>query len=246
MGSMDIYLEIGPHGETMAHVLTLLGCFTKASSSDAALDAVPQAMWDYWAWLRQHGEMVAEPEGTTAEVIEISKGFGPFKHGDKAALFSPERQPISVEEMETYLRRWGYARADLLTLTPNVSDYLLDWKASENEMSIRQILRHVGNTNEWYISRLVDQATLPAEWESDEKLQIFRFLAMEQRTVTARMHKLTPLERAQVTHPTKWTDHPDEPWTSRKVLRRMIEHEREHTEQILHVLAQTIKQAGKK
>ena len=94
MSSYDVYLEIGPHGETMAHVLSLLGCFTKASSSEAALDAVPQAIWDYWAWLGQHGEMLAEPEGTTGEVVEISKGFGPFQHGDRAALFAPEREPI--------------------------------------------------------------------------------------------------------------------------------------------------------
>ncbi len=246
MNSYDVYLEIGPKGVAMAHVLTLVGCFTKANSSEAALDAVPQAIWDYWAWLRQHGEMLAEPEGTTMRVAEISEGLGPFQQGDKAALFAPEREPIGVAEMETYLRRWGFARADLLTLTPNVSDYLLDWQAKEGEMSIRQILRHVGNTNEWYVSRLVDPATLPSQWQGDAQLQIFRFLAMEQRTVTERMHKLTAQERAQVTYPTKLTDHPDEPWTARKALRRMIEHEREHTAQILQVLAQTIKRAGDK
>ncbi|PZR97958.1 MAG: hypothetical protein DLM69_09200 [Candidatus Chloroheliales bacterium] len=246
MNSYDLYLEVASDGRAMAHVLALLGCFTKADSSEAALDAVPQAVWDYWAWLGQHGENLAEPEGTTIQVVEVVEGFGPFQHGDKAALFTPEREPIGVTEMETYLRRWSFARADLLTLTPNVSDYLLDWQASVGEMSIRQILRHVGNTNEWYLSRLVNPATLPAQWESDDKLPIFRFLAMEQRTVTERMRKLTAKERAQVTYPTSWTDHPNEPWSARKVLRRMIEHEREHTEQIVQVLAQTIKRAEDK
>ena len=112
-------------------------------------------------------------------------------------------------------------------------------------MSIRQILRHVGNTNEWYLSRLVDATTLPAQWEGDEKLPVFRFLAMEQRTVAERMRKLTTPQRSQISYPTQWTDHPDEPWSARKVLRRMIEHEREHTEQIVQVLAQTIKQADR-
>jgi predicted RNase H-like HicB family nuclease/uncharacterized damage-inducible protein DinB len=246
MSNYSIYLEIDAHGRAMAHVLSLLGCYTKADSSDAALDAVPQAIWDYWAWLRQHGEDVAEPEGTTPQVAEISRGFAPFQHGDRAALFTPEREPIGVEEMETYLRRWCYARADLLTLTPNVADALLDWQPNAGQMSIRQILRHVGNTNEWYLSRVVDPASLATEWESDDKLPIFHFLSMEQRTVTARMHRLTAKQRAQVSYPSAWTDHPDEPWSVRKALRRMIEHEREHTEQIVQVLSQTIRQAGRR
>jgi uncharacterized damage-inducible protein DinB/predicted RNase H-like HicB family nuclease len=246
MSNIEVYLEIGPRGRAMAHVLSLLGCFTKAVSSEAALDAVPQAIWDYWAWLRQHGEDVPEPTGTTVQVVEVIKGFGPFQHGDKSALFEPERQPISVAEMETYLRRWGYARADLLTLTPNMSDYFLDWRAGESEMSIRQILRHVGNTNEWYVSRLVDPDTLPRDWQEDDKLPIFHFLAMEQRTMTVRMHKLTATERSEISYPTTWTEHPDEPWSARKALRRMIEHEREHTEQMVAVLAQTIKKVGRK
>lgn len=244
MSNYSVYLEIDADGRAMAHVLSLLGCYTIANSSEAALDAVPQAIWDYWAWLRQHGEDISEPEGTTPEVAEVSRGFAPFKHGDRAALFSPEREPIGVEEMETYIRRWGYARADLLTLTPNVADALLDWQPGAGQMSIRQILRHVGNTNEWYLSRVIDPSALPVEWRDDEKMSIFQFLAMVQRTVMIRMRKLSAKERARVSYPTTWTDYPDEPWTVRKALRRMIEHEREHTEQVVQVLTQTIKQAG--
>ena len=36
---------------------------------------------------------------------------------------------------------------------------------------------------------------------------------------------------------TRWTDHPSEPWTARKALRHLLEHEREHTAHIVEVLA---------
>lgn len=40
----------------------------------------------------------------------------------------------------------------------------------------------------------------------------------------------------RVFYPTRWTSHPDEPWTARKALRRFLEHEWEHTGQVREIL----------
>jgi len=114
-------------------------------------------------------------------------------------------------------------------LVRNLSDEILDWKASQASMSIREILRHIGNAEEWYVSRLVNPETLPPEWEHDKDLAILEFLEMERRTALDRLRRLTDRELADVFYPTHWTNHPDEPWTARKALRRFLEHEREHT-----------------
>jgi uncharacterized damage-inducible protein DinB len=175
------------------------------------------------------------------EPIEIavageSIGFGPFDPGDPAALFPPDQAPITREEIEGYIRLMGYARADLLALVSHLTDDALDWQPHPGHFTIRRVLRHIGNAEEWYVSRLVPPETLPAEWEHDEGMPIFEFLEMERRTAVERLRQLTPEEMSRVFFPAHWTKHPDEPWTVRKALRRFLEHEREHTAQIREML----------
>ena len=61
---------------------------------------------------------------------------------------------------------------------------------------------------------------------------------MERRTALNRLRGISAEERAGVFYPTTWTRHPDEAWTLRKVLRRLLEHEREHTGQVVEILRQ--------
>jgi predicted RNase H-like HicB family nuclease/uncharacterized damage-inducible protein DinB len=210
------YLESDDSGRCMAHVLDLPGCFVRASGRDAALDMVPSAIRDYHAWLCRHGEP-APPEGEPfeIEVAEEIGGTGPFDPGDAAAR----------------------SRADLLALVRGLPDEVLDWQADPDSLSIRRLLRHVGNAEEWYVSRVVSPEALPPEWQHDEDLPIFEFLEMERRTALESLEWLTEAERSEVFHPTHWTEHPEEPWTARKVLRRFLEHEREHTAQARELLA---------
>lgn len=237
MAGYDVYLEVGPRGVCLAHVPALPGCTARAGNQAGALAALPAAIRDYHAWLRRHGEDVSEPpDPVSLYIAEVSGGFGPFKRGDRAALFTPDRAPLGRDELEVYLRRAGYSRADLLALVRGAADAALDWKPGEGAMSAREILRHIGNVEEWYVSRLVEPETLPTEWAGDAALPIFDFLAMERRTVAGRLRRLTDRELAEVRCPTRWTAHPDEPWTARKALRRLLEHEREHLAQIRGVL----------
>jgi uncharacterized damage-inducible protein DinB/predicted RNase H-like HicB family nuclease len=235
------YLETAADGRCLAHVLVLPGCFVRAPTRDEAVRRLPDAIRDYHGWLARHGEPVL-PSAEVDRAIEVqvageSSGFGPFDPGDAAALFPPDREPITAAEMERYARLMALNRADLLALVQDLADELLDWQPYVGSFSIRRVLRHVGNAEEWYVSRLVPPATLPPEWEGDEALPLFEFLKMERRTAIDRLRQLTEEERAMVFYPAAWTDHPDEPWTARKALRRCLEHEREHTGQVREVLA---------
>ncbi|HIE37753.1 MAG TPA: DUF664 domain-containing protein [Anaerolineae bacterium] len=232
-----VYLEMAEDGRCMAHVPDLPGCIVRASDRDEALRRVPEAIRETLAWLRRHGEAVpTEEKPVEIEIAAESIGFGPFDPGDAAALFPPDREPVSPEEMERAFRFMAYARADLLALVRDLPDELLDWQPDERSFSIRRLLRHVGNAEEWYVSRLVPPETLPPEWKHDEEMPVFEFLEMERRTAIARLRQLTQEERAGVFYPARWTGHPEEPWTARKVLRRFLEHEREHTAQVREIL----------
>jgi len=254
MPRYPVYLEIAPsplpspprgedggEGECLAHVLDLPGCTIRASSRAEALARLPAAIRDHLAWLRSHGEPIPPADDPVeVEVAGESHGFGPFNPGDAAALFPPDRAPVTPEEMEVYFRIMAHARADLLALVERLPGELLDRQPDADPFSIRRILRHIGNAEEWYVSRLVPPDTLPPEWEHDDELPVFEFLAMERHTTVDRLCRLTAEERAAVVYPVQWTKHPDEPWTARKALRRAVEHEREHTGQIREILLRNL------
>ena len=236
MSRYPVYLEIADD-LCLAHAPDLPGCTVRAPSRAEALARLPAAIHDHLAWRRRHGEPVPPADDPVeAEVAGESHGFGPFNPGDAAALFPPDLAPVSPEEMEAHFRLMAHARADLLALVEGLSDELLDRQTDPDSWTIRRILRHVGNAEEWYVSRLVPPETLPPEWERDDELPVFEFLAMERRTAVDRLCRLTVEELTAVVYPTRWTNHPDEPWTARKALRRAVEHEREHTGQIREIL----------
>ena len=237
MAHYSVYLETGDEGPCMAHVVDLPGCIVRAPTRDEALRRLPEAIKEYLAWLRSHGEPVgASGDSVHIELAGESVGLGPFNRRDAAALFPPDREPLSPEGMERYFRLMAYNRADLLALTRDLPDELLNWQPYPESFSLRGLLRHVGNAEEWYVSRVVPPDSLPPEWEDDENLPVFEFLEMERRTAVDRLGKLSEEERRNVFYPTAWAYHPEEPWTARKALRRFLEHEREHIAQVRGIL----------
>jgi predicted RNase H-like HicB family nuclease/uncharacterized damage-inducible protein DinB len=236
VAAYPVYLEIGASGVCLAHVVGLAGCVVRAPTREEALRLLPGAIGAYLAWLRSHGEP-APAEAPEIEIAGESAGGGPFDPGDAAALFPPDREILTAEELEKRLRLLTHSRADLLALVSGLSEGALDQIAEPGTLSLRQLLRHVGNAEEWYVSRLVPPEGLPPEWEGDDALPIFEFLGMERRTAVACLRALSGEQRAGVFFPAQWTSHPDEPWTARKVLRRFLEHELEHTAQARDILA---------
>ena len=240
MACYSVYLETADDGRCMAHVPDLPGCFVRAPTRDEALSGVLEAILEHLDWLRRHGEPVPSAEESFEfKIAGESRGYGPFDRRSAAALFPPDWESITPKEVARHFRLMAYARADLLALVRDLPDEVLDWQPDPQSFNIRRLLRHVGNAEKWYVSRIVPPETLPPEWERDKDLaplSIIEFLEMTRRTAVARLERLTEEERADVFYPVGWTDHPDEPWTARKVLRRFLEHEREHTRQVQGIL----------
>jgi uncharacterized damage-inducible protein DinB len=222
----------------MAHVLDLPGCTVRAENKNDAISQLPCAIQAYSGWLRNHGETILlGGEAIEIEIAEDRIGGGPFDPGDAAALFLPDQRSLSLQEMESLIRLISFSRDDLLALVTPLSTQVLDWQPSPQDFSIHRILRHIGNAEEWYVSRITPSQKLPIEWEHDEDLPILEFLEMERRTAVDCICHWTEEERSNVFYTQAWTQNPDEPWTARKALRRFLEHEREHTSQIHELLA---------
>ncbi len=238
MPVQDVYVEVGADGECIAHVLDLPGCISRGYTQQEALDGTPAAIFAYREWLERHGERVegANGEPITVSVVQTIEGAAPFRHGDRAALFQPDQIPVQPEDVERYFRLSGYARADLLRAARGLPPAILRWKLNAGAMSIQEILRHVGNSEQWYVSRVVSKDSLTPEWEHGHALPVRAFLRMERSSEQQRLRQMGDRERTEVVFPTTWTTHPDEPWTARKALRRMVEHELEHAEHVHEVL----------
>lgn len=222
----QVYLEDGIEGRALAWVLAYPGCYNYGATVDEALAGLPAAIIDYWAWRASHGDLVT-PEAQEIE-IEVVETFTVTYDGDYEinAFFTPDGQSPSEEEIEEVLRLLAYSRADLLALIADLPNATLDWQPDQESWSIRRILRHIGDAEAWYISRL---GIAPGDHEMESEIAR---LASIRRMAMERIRAFPPGKRAQVYAPQ------GELWTLRKVLRRFIWHERDHLQQIANLLAQ--------
>jgi len=217
-----VFLEVQEDGTTMAHVPALPGCISSGATREVALARTPDAIAAYLAWLRHHGEQTVAPQ----EPIEIELGGSvqdPESHlGDEPGLLPTDRAPLSDAEVAQLMRLMAYSRRDLLELVGGMSREVLYWQPQAGGDApgwpIDDILEHVARAERVYTSRLSGN--------------IFDLIEDARRDALERVSRLTEQERTQITH------HQGEYWTARKVLRRYLEHEREHSQHISQVLAQ--------
>ena len=95
-------------------------------------------------------------------------------------------------------------------------------------------MSHIANVEEWYISRLGEDAELDYQTNTSLKIQVLdKFPILERLSIVRKASILTLQKYIIVKGNTKfirkkYTDFPQEEWTAHKVLRRFLEHEREH------------------
>src|ERR687885_2042169 len=114
MTTYALYLESGPRRrKTMVHVLDLLGCVAVGPTTEEAIEATPDAIRAYRRFLRRHGEPVDPDAPVETQVAEhVTKGEW-LGNGSPYLVFGPDLEPVTDEEVETYLRRFASLREEL-------------------------------------------------------------------------------------------------------------------------------------
>ena len=223
-----IYLEEDADGRCLAHVPDLAGCIAAGENRAEALDALPAAIQRYLDWCGAHGDPVPQDNAIDLAVVETQRGYGPWRRGSANALFSVDRAPLADPELRTYLRRLSYAHADLLAWVRALPEGGLDAPAPARGGTVRETLGHIADSELFYLSRMGQRISM----ESEPEDVLSRLIDCRARAVEAIL-RLSPRQRDLVYVPTEQpSDDPEEGWTLRKVLRRMLEHELEH----LHAL----------
>ena len=121
MKTYALYLESGPKKQrTMVHVLELLGCVAKGSTTDEAIANTPAAIRAYLKFLKRHSAPVEPGEFKTKIVEHIMEGQW-LGNGDPALVFQFDLIALTPIEIETYLQRLTWTRADIVK-QGNVTD----------------------------------------------------------------------------------------------------------------------------
>lgn len=225
-----LYLESGPkRRKTMVHVLDLLGCTAQGATTEEALEATPQAIHTYLAFLQRHGEDVSPDNPFSITIAEhVMEGHW-LGNGDPTPGFSPDFQPLLAEELETYLRRLYWQQDSLLAILRGLSPQDMTAEPQGSGRSIYRILEHIAESHCVYLRYLVGKVdalreALRAVQAGPENVSTA--LSRLWLISSARLQALDETERRQV------IPHGQVNWTARRALRRMLEHNWEHLTEI--------------
>jgi uncharacterized damage-inducible protein DinB len=203
-------------------------CFSSATTAAEAVAQAPQKIAAYFSWLTNHdGSLPTVDEPIETEVVETFNSFLCREDPEYIvnAFFDDDRRPLGYWDIETALRLLTWTRQDLLDLIRSTpQDQLTKAIVGEVRGSIIGILKHIAGAENWYFEQLglgLEQTPLPAD--------PLEMLAVVRANTRARLATLVGDERV--------TRDCDELWSARKVVRRTLWHERDHTQQIVRWLA---------
>lgn len=204
----------------VAFALDLPGCFCTAQTEAEAIALAPLKIADYFDWLAGHDPslpVITRP----AEVTVVEQFHSFYSPGDPDyqvnAFFEDDRRPLTYWEVAGTLRLLNWTRRDLLMAIRSVT-------ASQLAGPVGSLLKHIGGAENWYFSRF-DLGLEPAQLPSDP-LALVEAVRANSRARLPQLIGDTTIREKQ-----------DEPWSARKIVRRTLWHEQDHTRQIEQLLA---------
>lgn len=209
-------------------VLDLPACFSSATNAADAAALAPQRVQEYLTWLARRG--VALPAVGKAFELDVVETFYAYpSHADPEylvnAFFEDDRRPLSFWEVEIACRLLDWTRQDLLrVLQPAAPGQLTREIPGEVRGSLAGIVNHIAGAENWYLEQL--DAGLPRESLPDDPLER---ISMVRANTRAQWVRWVGAERI--------TENFGELWSARKIVRRTLWHERDHTQHIARLLA---------
>ena len=208
------------------------GCFAYGKDESEALKNLPEAIRDYSAWIGQHESSWIDESIIELKVEDIfndytiNESFDRDKESDFYGVeswFQYDWKPLTAMDIERVLKLLAWSRADLLNTIKGLSPEKLDEKYPNERWNINGILKHVGGAEWWYMERLrraFPQSDLPKEPMA--------------RLEKVRTHLNQILPTLESVKQVVGVD--GEFWSPRKMLRRAVWHERDHTIHIRKLL----------
>lgn len=201
-------------GETMIYFRQLPGCLFTAQTFEEAIAATPAAIARHIRWLKAN-ELIEEIDNDISVVVTER-----IAAENKGPRFEAELAPPNDEEIDMALNVAGMARAELLDLYESASAEQRDRIPAPGDWSITEHLRHIIESELWYVSRLSDSPREKPLSELSPEITVALFdVGMDSELA---LRNLSKEQRTRI------FTHEGEEWTAAKVLRRLAGHLREH------------------
>lgn len=200
-------------GTYLADVAELPGCIARGASREDAVAKVRQSFRDYLELLRARGVSTDRWDDLDPETFEVKDPPARF-------TFPEDFRPLDEHDLRDFLHRLEASRSALLALVRGLSVEDMERQPSETTWSVREALEHILLTEASLLDKLErwpggDFATLQAV----HRMAFQRFSVMEPKDT-----EIDHVIRGQR-------------WSTRKVMRRILEHEFEHYGHIKEIIA---------
>ena len=217
---------------SIAWMLELPGCYAYGGNEQEALANSVNAIREYAEWINQH-EPSWIPLGENFEPhveqvwtdYTINEAFDRVE-GDGYAVepfFEHDWKPLTETDIERGLKLLEWSHADLLSILDKLTPEQWAYKKDGERWDIAGIVNHIGGAEWWYLDQL--GLAFPQEDVPDEPLERIKKVRGLMNEVLSKLKDVNQVVGMD-----------GEFWSPRKVLRRALWHERDHTEHIRKLL----------
>lgn len=227
----QVGIENHNEGRSLAWALEHPGCFSYGMTADKALLNIESALERYAGWILHHESNTwlnfapNEVELVVNGIWDVYHITDDFDKSDEANGFSVESffpydwKPLTGIEIKRALAMLTWSRTDLLKTVQGLTPEKLNATYPGERWSINGILRHVGGAEWWYLERL--GLALPRTEVPEEPLARLDKVRKQLNSILPRLEDVKRVVGAD-----------GEIWSPRKLVRRALWHERDHTDHI--------------
>lgn len=212
MSAPTIYVLQSSDAYFLARVPAFPGCNASGVTRDAAIANARKAFRAYRDLLEARGVSIEHWKDIDPETL-------PVEDAPVGGLFPGEDEPLQEHEVRDFLHQFEASRAALISLVRGLSADDLERKPTATSWSVRETLEHIMTSDAVFLAKL-------EKWPDDP------FNALQAT------HRIA-FQRFSVMEPEDWVDHTimGIRWTTRRVMRRLLEHEYEHYEHIKEIMS---------
>jgi hypothetical protein len=225
-----IGLENNIEGRTLAWALDYPGCFAYGTDETEALVRLPRALLEYEVWIKDHTtDFWVDLKDMDMRVVEsfetfcIDENYNRVPDGqgyEINAWFIDDWRPLTDVEIERGLKIFHWQREELLAGLTTLDPEILEKDFPGQRWNILGIAKHIANAELWYLSRLDLTDLSHKDLSADPKARLGQTAALIDRVFPKFINEVNV------------TGIEGEFWSYRKILRRILWHQRDHMEHI--------------
>jgi len=212
VSEMVIFVSQGSDGYWLARVPAFPGCNASGTTRDQAIANARKAFRAYRELLEARGVSVEHWKDIDPATLAV-------QDAPPTGLLAGDDKPLDEHEVRDFLHQFEASRAALISLVKGLSSDQLEKKPTERMWSVREALEHIMEADIEFLAKLEKWPDNPfGTLQATHRIAFQRFSVME---------------------PGDWVDHTvlGRRWTTRRVMRRLLEHEYEHYGHIKEIMA---------